>query len=42
MIREIKAQDLNTEQFIAEKIDEIRAAVGDGTAINALDRKSVV
>ncbi|NLE34349.1 MAG: ExsB family transcriptional regulator, partial [Bacteroidales bacterium] len=36
MTREIKAQDLNTEQFIAEKVNEIRAAVGDGTAINAL------
>ncbi len=36
MIREIKVQDLNTGQFIAEKVSEIRAAVGDGTAINAL------
>jgi len=36
MIKEIKAQDLNTEQFIAERVSEIRAAVGDGTAINAL------
>lgn len=36
MIREIKAQELNTEQFIGEKVSEIRAAVGDGTAINAL------
>lgn len=36
MIIEIKVQDLNTEQFIAEKVSEIRAAVGDGTAINAL------
>ena len=36
MIREIKVQDLNTEKFIAEKISEIRAAVGEGTAINAL------
>ena len=36
MIREIKVQDLNTEKFIAEKVSEIRAAVGEGTAINAL------
>lgn len=36
MIREIKAQELNTGQFIAEKVSEIRAAVGNGTAINAL------
>ena len=36
MIREIKANELNTERFIAEKVSEIRAAVGEGTAINAL------
>lgn len=36
MIREIKAQDLDTGQFIAEKVSEIRAVVGEGTAINAL------
>ena len=36
MIREIKAQDLDTGQFIAEKVSEIRATVGEGTAINAL------
>lgn len=36
MIKEIRAHELNTEQFIAEKVSEIRAAVGDGTAINAL------
>lgn len=36
MIREIKLQDLNSADFIAEKVQEIRAAVGDGTAINAL------
>ncbi|MBW6500418.1 MAG: hypothetical protein K0B05_03405 [Bacteroidales bacterium] len=36
MIKEIKLQDLNTADFIAEKVQEIRAAVGDGTAINAL------
>ncbi len=36
MIREIKSQDLNSADFIAEKVQEIRAIVGDGTAINAL------
>ncbi len=36
MISEIKVQELNAEQFIAEKVKEIRAVVGDGTAINAL------
>jgi len=36
MINEIKAQDLNTDTFITEKVNEIRAAVGSGTAINAL------
>lgn len=36
MIREIKAHDLNTEKFITEKVNEIRAAVGSGMAINAL------
>jgi len=36
MISEIRAQELNTERFMAEKVSEIRAAVGDGTAINAL------
>jgi GMP synthase (glutamine-hydrolysing) len=36
MIAEIKSQDLNTDKFIAEKVKEITAAVGDGTAINAL------
>ncbi len=36
MIKEIKAQDLSTDTFITEKINEIRAAVGSGTAINAL------
>jgi len=33
---EITAQDLNTEEFINEKVEEIREAVGDTTAINAL------
>lgn len=36
MITEIPAQKLNTEQFIATKVAEIREAVGSGTAINAL------
>jgi GMP synthase (glutamine-hydrolysing) len=36
MIKEIKVKDLNTEKFITEKVNEIRAAVGSGTAINAL------
>ena len=36
MITEIVAQELNTEQFINDKIKEIKEAVADGTAINAL------
>jgi len=36
MAREITAQELNTEAFINEKVEEIREAVGDTTAINAL------
>ena len=36
MTTEITAQKLNTKQFIAEKVADIRAAVGTGTAINAL------
>lgn len=36
MIKEIRAKDLDTDKFIAEKIKEIADAVGDGTAINAL------
>jgi len=36
MITEIAAQELDTEQFIAEKVAEIKEAVGKGTAINAL------
>ena len=35
-ITEITPQQLDTEQFIAEKVKEIKDAVGDGTAINAL------
>ena len=36
MTKEITAQELNTDRFINEKIKEIRDAVGDGMAINAL------
>ena len=36
MTREITSQELNTEKFIDEKVKEIKAAVGDGMAINAL------
>ena len=36
MITEITAQDLNTEQFIQDKIDEIKSSVQEGMAINAL------
>ena len=36
MTREILAESLNTDSFIAEKVNDIRQAVGDGTAINAL------
>lgn len=36
MLKEITAKELNTEQFIGEKVKEIKDSVGDGTAINAL------
>lgn len=36
MIKEITAQELNTEQFIEEKVREIRADTGDTMTINAL------
>ena len=36
MAKEITAQDLNTENFINEKVEEIQNVVKDGTAINAL------
>jgi GMP synthase (glutamine-hydrolysing) len=36
VIKEITVQELDTQQFIDEKVEEIRAAVGKGTAINAL------
>ena len=36
MTKEITAQELNTDRFIDEKVKDIRAAVGEGMAINAL------
>jgi GMP synthase (glutamine-hydrolysing) len=36
MVREISAKELDAERFIDEKVNEIKTAVGDGTAINAL------
>jgi len=36
MIEEIRIEDLNPEAFIQEKVEEISATIGDGTAINAL------
>jgi GMP synthase (glutamine-hydrolysing) len=36
MIKEIAAIGLDTGRFIEEKVEEIKAAVGSGTAINAL------
>ncbi|MFH1762886.1 MAG: ExsB family transcriptional regulator [Gemmatimonadota bacterium] len=36
MIEEIAARELNTDRFIGEKVEEIRTAVGEGMAINAL------
>ena len=36
MIKEITAEQLDTERFIAEKVKEIQGTVGQGTAINAL------
>jgi len=36
MIKEITAQELDTDRFINEKIKEIKEVVGDGLAINAL------
>jgi GMP synthase (glutamine-hydrolysing) len=34
--KEITAQELDTERFIAQKVEQIRSEVGDGLAINAL------
>ena len=36
MATEIAVKELKTEDFISEKVKEIKDAVGDGTAINAL------
>ena len=36
MTNEITAQELNTERFISEKVKDIKDAVGNGMAINAL------
>jgi GMP synthase (glutamine-hydrolysing) len=36
MVKEIRIEDLKPEAFIREKVEEISATVGDGTAINAL------
>lgn len=36
MIKEITVQKLNTKQFVEDKVQEIQAAVGKDTAINAL------
>ena len=36
MIKEITLQELHSELFIHEKVDEIKNTVGDGIAINAL------
>jgi len=36
MIEEISIEDLNPEEFVKEKVDEISSIVGDGLSINAL------
>ena len=36
MIQEITARELNTDRYIAEQVAQIKQAVGDGMAINAL------
>jgi len=36
MIEEIRIEDMNSEEFIREKVDEISSTVGEGVAINAL------
>ncbi len=36
MSNEITAQELDTERFIADKVEQIRGEVGEGLAINAL------
>lgn len=35
-VKEIKAKDLNTQNFITEKVEEISSIVRDGVVINAL------
>ncbi|MFB0532960.1 MAG: ExsB family transcriptional regulator, partial [Desulfatiglandales bacterium] len=35
-IKEIRLEELDTDKFITEKIEEISSTVGDGLAINAL------
>lgn len=36
MVKEITAEELDVERFIKEKVAEIKEAIGDGLAINAL------
>lgn len=36
MIKEIRPEELKVDEFIAEKVKEIRQVVGDGVAVNAL------
>jgi GMP synthase (glutamine-hydrolysing) len=36
MIKEITVENLDTEHFVNERVEEIRGVVGDGMAINAL------
>ena len=38
MAKEITVQELNTKDFIHEKVEEIQRIVKDGMAINALIR----
>ena len=35
-IKEISLEELDSENFIAQKIEEISSVVGDGLAVNAL------
>jgi len=35
-VKEIRLEDLDTEKFIAKKVDEISSMIGEGLAINAL------
>jgi len=36
MIKEITLQELDTRQFVSDRVEEIKTSVGEGTAINAL------